>query len=296
MKALSRESLGLLLGLLAVCIFGATLPVTRVVLTQFEPVSLTVVRGVLGGLVAASVLLFTRSPIPERRHWSRLAVTTCVVGIGFQFFSAMGSVSVPSAHGAVVLGLLPLTTASLAALISGERPSPAFWACSILGALIVVFYALRQGGGGLQVGDLWLVGAVLCASTGYTLSAELARSMKAWQVISWSIAMTLPLTVCLSFFLWPDYLGGVTFKGWTAFAYLTLFSQYLGFFAWNTALAMGGTARVSQVQLLQTFITIGLASLVAGERIDLETLVCAAVIVGLLLLSRRFRVARAPTK
>jgi drug/metabolite transporter (DMT)-like permease len=253
-------------------------------------------RGVIGGAVAAGVLVFTRQRLPPRSTWRRLAVTTLVVGIGFQFFSAMGSVSVPSAHGGVVLGLLPLTTASLATLLSGERPSPAFWVCSVIGALIVIAYALRQGGGGLQAGDLWLVGAVLCASTGYTLSAQLAQLMPAWAVISWSLALTLPFTLVLSLWFWPGYLADVDWRGWSSFAYLALFSQYFGFFAWNSALAMGGTARVSQVQLLQTFITIGLAALVAGERIDLETLLCALAIVGLLVLSRRFRVARASTK
>jgi drug/metabolite transporter (DMT)-like permease len=296
MKIANRESLGLLLGLVAVTIFGGTLPMTRVVLTQFDPVSLSVARGLIGGLVAALVLVATRQPIPGKGTWLRLGICAAVIGLGFQIFSALGSVSVPSAHGGVVLGLLPLTTASLATWLSGERPSPAFWICSVLGAVIVVAYALRQGGGGLEPGDLWLVGAVLCASTGYTLSAQLARAMPAWVVISWSLALTLPVTAVLSLWLWPTYLGAVDLRGWTAFTYLTLFSQYLGFFAWNSALAMGGTARVSQVQLLQTFITIGLAALLAGERIDVETVVCAVAIVGLLLLSRRFRVARHPAK
>jgi drug/metabolite transporter (DMT)-like permease len=296
MKIANRETLGLLLGLVAVTIFGATLPMTRIVLTQFEPISLTVMRGVIGGAVAASVLVATRQRVPARNTWLRLAVTTVVIGIGFQFFSAIGSVSVPSAHGGVVLGLLPLTTALLATLLSGERPSPAFWVCSVVGALIVVAYALRQGGGGLQAGDLWLVGAVLCASTGYTLSAQLARLMPAWAVISWSLALTLPFTLLLSLWFWPTYLSGVDWRGWSSFTYLALFSQYFGFFAWNTALAMGGTARVSQVQLLQTFITLGLAAAIAGERIDVETVVCALVIVGLLVVSRRFRVSHASTK
>lgn len=296
MKISNRESLGLLLGLVAVTIFGGTLPMTRVVLARFDPLSLSVARGLIGGLVAALVLLATRQRIPDRGVWARLLICAAVIGLGFQVFSAIGSVSVPSAHGGVVLGLLPLTTAALATWLSGERPSPAFWACSVLGAGIVVGYALRQGGGGLQAGDLWLLGAVLCASTGYTLSAQLARVMPAWVVISWSLALTLPVTAVLSLWLWPTHLGAVDARGWTAFVYLTLFSQYLGFFAWNTALAIGGTARVSQVQLLQTFITIGLAALVAGERIDVETVLCAVAIMALLVLSRRFRVVRRPAK
>ena len=287
-----RETLGLFLGFIAICLFGATLPMTRLAVADFEPFSMTAVRALVGGLAAGLVLLATRRPMPARKHWPRLLYVAATVGLGFQLCSAMGSLSVPSAHGGVVLGLLPLTTALAATLWSGERPSAGFWACSGLGAALVVVYALRQGGGGISLGDLWLVGAVLCAATGYVLSAELARVMPGWTVISWALASTLLVSLPASIFLWPDYLARVTPRGWTAFAYLSLFSQYLAFFAWNAGLAMGGTARVSQIQLLQTFITIAFAAVLAGETIDLETIACAVAVVALVVLSRRFRVAR----
>jgi drug/metabolite transporter (DMT)-like permease len=43
---------------------------------------------------------------------------------------------------------------------------------------------------------------------------------------------------------------------WLGFAYVALFSMWLGFFAWYRALALGGTVRISQVQLLQPFLSI----------------------------------------
>ena len=292
MKSLSRENLGLCLGFLAICMFGATLPMTRLAVADFEPLSMTALRAVVGGLVASLALLAGRRAFPARQHWPKILYVAATVGLGFQLCSAMGSLSVPSAHGGVVLGLLPLTTALAATLWSGERPSPGFWMCSVAGAALVVAYAHRQGGGGVSLGDLWLVGAVFCAATGYVFSAELARVMPGWVVISWALASTLPLSIPAAFLLWPDYLGRVTASGWTAFVYLGLFSQYLAFFAWNAGLAMGGTARVSQIQLLQTFITIAFAALLAGEHIDPETVVCAVAVVALVGLSRRFRVAR----
>ena len=51
-----------------------------------------------------------------------------------------------------------------------------------------------------------------------------------------------------------------------SFAYLAVMSQFIGFFAWNKGLAMGGVAKVSQVQLLQTFITLGVSALLLGEK------------------------------
>ena len=296
MKTLSREALGLLLGFCAVCMFGAVLPMTRLAVADFDPIPMTVIRAVLGGLVAGLVLIATRRKIPERRLWPRLLYATLTLGIGFQITSAMASMTVPSAHGGVVLGLLPLCTALAAALWSGERPSRGFWICSVTGASIIVAYALRQGGGGLSVGDLWLLGTVFCAATGYVASAELARMMPGWVVISWALAPSLVVSLPAAVWVLPLDLSGASLRGLGAFLYLTLVSQYFALFAWNAALAMGGTARVSQIQLLQTFVTIGLAALLAGESIDAPTVLTAVAVVGLVVFSRRFAVGGSRVK
>jgi drug/metabolite transporter (DMT)-like permease len=266
---------------------------TRLAVLDFDPLPMTAIRAALGGLVAALVLIGARRKLPERRLWPRLLYVTAAVGTGFQLTSAMASMTVPSAHGGVVLGLLPLCTALAATLWSGERPSPGFWICSVAGAAIIVAYALRQGGGGLTVGDLWLLGTVFCASTGYVAMAELARLMPGWVVISWALVINLVVSIPAAIWLWPDDFARVTPTGWGAFLYLSIVSQYFALFAWNAALAMGGTARVSQIQLLQTFVTIGLAALLAGERIDALTVLTAVVVVGLVVFSRRFRVGKA---
>ena len=296
MKTLSRETLGLLLGFCGICMFGATLPMTRLAVLDFDPLPMTAIRAVLGGVVAALVLIGARRKLPERRLWPKLLYVTAAVGTGFQLTSAMASMTVPSAHGGVVLGLLPLCTALAATLWSGERPSLGFWICSVAGAVIIVAYALRQGGGGLTVGDLWLLGTVLCASTGYVAMAELARLMPGWVVISWALVINLVVSVPAAILLWPDDFARVTLTGWSAFLYLSLVSQYFALFAWNAALAMGGTARVSQIQLLQTFVTIALAALLAGESIDAPTVLTALAVAGLVVFSRRFRVGGSRAK
>ena len=296
MKTISRETLGLILGFCGVCMFGATLPMTRLAVADFDPIPMTVIRAVLGGLVAGLVLIATRRKLPERHLWPKLLYVTLTVGGGFQITSAMASMTVPSAHGGVVLGLLPLCTALAATLWSGERPSSGFWICSVAGASLIVAYALRQGGGGLTLGDLWLLGTVFCAATGYVASAELARVMPGWVVISWALVASLVVSVPAAIWVWPVDMSRAAIPGWSAFLYLTLVSQYFALFAWNAALAMGGTARVSQIQLLQTFVTIALAASLAGESIDAPTVLTAVAVVGLVVFSRRFRVGGSRAK
>ncbi|PCI94979.1 EamA family transporter, partial [Candidatus Aerophobetes bacterium] len=52
-----------------------------------------------------------------------------------------------------------------------------------------------------------------------------------------------------------------------------------GFFFWYKALAMGGVARVSQVQLNQTFITLFASATILGETIESSTVLFAFLIV-----------------
>ena len=79
---------------------------------------------------------------------------------------------------------------------------------------------------------------------------------------------------------------------WTAFLYTAMFSQLLGFFAWNGGLALGGIARVSQMQLLQPFVVVGLAAIINGEAIEAETLAFAAGVVISVVIGRSMRVTR----
>jgi drug/metabolite transporter (DMT)-like permease len=74
--------------------------------------------------------------------------------------------------------------------------------------------------------------------------------------------------------------------------YLGLMSMYLGFFAWNAGLAMGGVARVSQVQLLQGFVTIGIAALLLGETLEISTLGFAGAVAVTVLMGRRAPIRR----
>jgi drug/metabolite transporter (DMT)-like permease len=243
-----RETLGYLLGLVGVVIFGATLPATRLAVVSFDPWFITFARASGAALLAALALAVLRRPFP-RRHGILLALAALTLVVGFPGFSSLAMVSVPAAHGGVILGVLPLATAAAAVLVNGERPSPAFWLLALIGTGLVTAFALRDGpggpAGGLAAGDIWLAAAAVSAPIGYAISGRLARQMPAWEVISWALLISLPLAAPLTFLLWqPDYLAAPG-EHWSALGYLAAFSMFLGFFAWNAGLALGGVACVS---------------------------------------------------
>ena len=289
--SLRREAIGYGLGLLGVFIFAATLPATRLAVAHFDPWFLAAGRAALATLAAAAALALTRTPLPRGHHLAPLAIAALCLVFGFPTFANIAMVTVPAAHGGVVLAILPIATALCATLVAGERPSPAFWLLSGLGAALVIAYTLREGGLMPAPGDLWLLAAAASAALGYALSGVLARDMPGWVVISWALLLAAPVTFPATFLLWrPSYLA-VPAEGWIAFSYLGLFSMFLGFVAWNTGLALGGVARIGQVQLLQTFATLLIAALLLGERIDRATLFFALAIVIVIALTRRARIA-----
>jgi drug/metabolite transporter (DMT)-like permease len=287
--SLSREHLGLLLGFIGMVIFGGTLPATRLAVSGFDPLALTALRTAIAGLCALVLLLVLRRPLPPRRLWPQLAIAMLCVSILFPFLMALAVQTVDASHGGVVLGILPIATALVAVAITHERPKPLFWIASVAGAALVITFALRQGGGTLSAGDLLLFAAVGVSAIGYAFSGRLTADMPGWEVISWVLVMALPVSLPAAALTMPADLTSIGLKPWLALLYVAVFSQWIGFFAWNAGMAMGGIARVSQVQLLQPFITFALAAIFNDETITLQVLLFAAAVVATVAISARTR-------
>jgi drug/metabolite transporter (DMT)-like permease len=292
--SLSREHLGLLLGFIGMAIFGGTLPATRIAVSAIDPMALTALRTAIAGLCSLALLLVLRRPLPPRRLWPQLAIAMLCVSILFPFLMALGVRTVDASHGGVVLGILPIATALVAVLITHERPKPLFWIASVAGASLVIAFALRQGGGALSTGDLLLFAAVAVSAVGYAFSGRLTAEMPGWEVISWVLVMALPISLPAAALTMPADLTHIALKPWLAVLYVAVFSQWVGFFAWNAGMAIGGIARVSQVQLLQPFITFALAATFNGETITLQILLFAAAVVATVAISTRTRGKPAP--
>lgn len=291
-QRVERIGLGLMLGAVGVVIFGGTLPFTRLAVAGLDPWFVTVGRAAIAGILSAVVLVATRRSLPDAQSLRILALISVCLVAGFPAFSALAMTRMEASHGGVVLGILPLATAVVAIRVAGERPAPTFWIAAIAGAAIVTAFALRNGVGGVGMGELWLAGTIVSGALGYTLSGQLARTMPGWEVISWALVIALPVAIPAAIVLWPSDMARVPEPSWWAFAYVTLMSQYLAFFAWNAGLAMGGVSRVSQVQLLQIFVTLIIAALLNDEKVDTTTWLVAALVVVIVRMASQARTRR----
>ncbi|MEX8492554.1 DMT family transporter [Sphaerotilus sp.] len=299
MKNLSVENRGLLLGLLGVVIFALTLPMTRLAVgpgdaPQLPPLFVTAGRAAGAALLSVVYLWLTGAAWPTRRDAVPLAVAALGTVVGFPLFIALALRQVPSMHAAVITGVLPLFTATVAAWHLRQRPSHGFWVCAVLGCALVLGFAAVQGGGRLVAADGLLLGAMLSAAIGYVAGAQLSARWRAEHVISWVLVISLPLTLPVAWWSRPVEPAAIAAAAWGGFAYVTVFSMWLGFFAWFRGLALGGMVRVSQVQMVQPFLALLLAVPVLGEPLQATTLVFAVAVVAVVFIGKRMSVHKEP--
>ena len=287
---------GLLLGLLGVVIFALTLPMTRLAVgtveaPQMSGVFIALGRAVVAAALSAAFLWATRAPWPRREDLLPLAITAGGVVFGFPLFTSVAMRYVEAVHASVIVGVLPLATAAVAALLHRQRPSTGFWLCAVLGsALVVGFAVLRSGSAGLTLhpADMLLLAAMVCAAVGYAYGARLSQRMRAEHVICWALLIALPITLPLAVATRPT--TALHASAWWGFAYTAVFSMWLGFFAWYRGLALGGTVRVSQIQLVQPFLGMLMAVPLLGERLDAVTLGFAVAVIATVFMGKKMPV------
>ena len=285
-----RIAPGLGLGALGVLGFSFTLPATRAAVSDLSPTLVGIGRAAVAGLLAALSLWFSRTPIPARRLWPKLGLVSVGVVIGFPLFTTIALHRLTAAHGAVITGLLPAATAVLAVVLARERPALAFWAICLSGLAAVLAFAAIQGAGLPQGSDLFALAAVGFGALGYAQGAILARELGGWRVICWALVVALPLVLPITVLAVAHAGLGAGPKAWSGFAYVSVVSMFLAFFPWYQGLAVGGLARVSQLQLAQPVLTVVWSALLLGEHIGPATVLAGAAVLACAAASQRTRV------
>ena len=214
--------------------------------------------------------------------------------LGFPLFTALALHSLPSAHGAVIVGLLPAATAVAAVLFAGERPTPAFW-CRLAPAWWRCWCSpCAQGAGVPSAADGLVLLAVAFAALGYAKGGVLWRELGGWQTICWALVLSLPLTVPVTLVIVAPEHRRRRRRRLVGFAYVSLVSLFLGFFAWYAGLARGGIARIGQIQLSQPVLTLVWAALLLGEHVTPGMVAAALIVLACVVATQRTRVTPRP--
>ncbi len=303
LKRRKQRRKGLLLGAVGILIFSTTLPVTRHAVKEMSPDFITFGRSVVAGLLALGVLAWYRwgagtLNMPRGKQWLWIVLTAIGVVFGFPWFTSYALQYLPANHSAVITGLLPLATAAMAVVISKESTRPSFWLWSSIGSALVIVFAFYfspatqassraiNGQSGVTLANLAMIAAIVLCAIGYAAGGMLSKTLGGIQTICWALVVSLPVSV-LMVLLGKPIPWEASSASWLAFAHVSLFSMFIGFFFWYNGLSLGGISQVSQLQLLQPFVTISIAALLNREPIGTAIFVFAGLIILTVYLGRR---------
>lgn len=288
MNGTNTRTSGWVSGLIGVVIFSASLPATRVAVADFDPLFLTFARASLAGLLAVVLLISLKQIRPQREDLIPLLIVSLGVVVGFPLLTALALQHVTSAHSIVFIGLLPLATAIFGVIRGGERPQPVFWIFSILGSALVAGFAFINQNEVSAIADFLMIAAIAVCGLGYAEGAKLSRKLGGWQVISWALVFSLPIMATLTILNWPATFADIGAPAWIGLAYVSIFSMLIGFIFWYRGLALGGIAAVGQLQLLQPFFGLALASTLLGETVSWQMIVVTIAVIACVFGAKKF--------
>lgn len=289
-QALSPMAMAYVWGLSGVLMFSGGLVATRMAVLELPPVFVGAGRAAVAGILSMLLLGVLKQQLPARRYWPGLLVVAVGAVFAYPLLSALALQWTDASHATLVTALMPLFTAIFGAWLSAQVPRFGFWLFACAGALLVLGYSLAQHHiNSLALADALLLFACLCCGLAYAKGAMLAKSLGSWQVICWALVLSLPLSLPLTLFQLPAISAQtVSLSAWLGFAYLAVFSMFLGFFAWYRGLSLGGVAQISQLQQLSPFLGLGWATICLGEPISALQFGIAALVVLCIVLGRRF--------
>jgi len=285
---MDQRTQGWINGFVGVLIFSGSLPATRAAVADMSPVFLTLARAAIAGSIALALLLVTRQRPPSRSDIGGLIRVALGVVVGFPLLTGLALRHMAAGHAIVFTGLLPLTTAAFAVLRGGERPDGRFWLFAILGGACVVAFALAGGGASTAQGDMLMLAAIAVCGFGYAEGAVLSRRLGGWQVICWALTLSLPAMLGALVFVAPPDWAAVGAPAYAGLAYVSLFSMLIGFVFWYRGLALGGTAAVGQIQLLQPMFALALAAALLREPVGASMILVTLAVVACVAGARHF--------
>ncbi|MEV7008426.1 DMT family transporter [Streptosporangium sp. NPDC051022] len=280
---------GTFLAALGVLSFSFSFPGTMWALDGFGPWSATGFRGVLAALIALSVLLVKQTPLPTRADLPALAIVAAGCAIGFPLLTTLALQTSSTAHSAVVIGALPMATATISAILTRRHFSKMFWAAAGTGAVTVIVFTLSQNHGQPTVADLYLFGALLVCAAGYAEGGRLSAHMPGWRVIAWGVVLAAPVNLIVSVLALPQEPVHFTAKALVGLTYIAAISQFGAFVLWYQGMGLIGVAKASQLQLAQPLFTLVWAVLLLGERFSPAVPFTTVVVLACIVVTQRAR-------
>ena len=267
----------MLIAILSSGLGGTAAAVTRYLVADADPVTLAVLRWVIGFLVLLPVALVLKARWPRRRDWPGvMALGFCFFGLFFILYNiSIGYTT--AARASLALSTLPLQTMIVGALLRVEpltRRKSLGVAVAMLGVFGALASGLEKAPEDAWIGEVIMAGAVLCMAVYNVLSRPFMARSSALGFLTLGMGTG---AVALAAF------GGMTgslavladfgLEHWIAGVYLGVAGGALAFIFWVLALQRATPTQVANTMTVNPIAAALLAALLVGEAITLNLVV-----------------------
>lgn len=264
----------------AIVFWGISFVATKAALREVAPVTIIFTRFALGVVFLGALLMFRREPlIPPRTWWPSLALLGFIGIFVHQMLQSYALRLTSAVHTGWLIGLTPIWSAILAAILLGERFSVvkvSGLAIGFAGAVLVVTRGEMSAGILLlpsTAGDLMIVLSTINWALYTTVGNRVLRSLGPTRTTAG--AMFLGWLMIAPFFLaqrgWNDF-PRLSPVGAGAIAFLGIACSGLGYLFWYGALQTLEASRVASFLYLEPLVTLAAAMLLLGERAGMTTI------------------------
>lgn len=242
-----------------ILIWGAYMPVGKVVSQAIDPYWITGIRYLFSGLFLAVIVAAIEGPdalIPPREDLVALLLLGALGSAGFGLFSYLGVRLTRPEHAAAITVLTPINVAIYRALEARAFPPRGVVLAAIAvvaGALLVVTRGdlTTLASGGSMVGNLLVFVSSLCW-TFYTIKAQSMIGYSALRLTALTCMLGSPVGLLLAALMtalgyasaphWSDFL-----PIWPQLVYLFIFVSAVSIITWNLAVRLVGAQTATLV-------------------------------------------------
>ncbi len=231
-------------------IWGVNIIVIKAALAVFSPLGFNALRFPLATVALLAVTWLMGHHLPARRYWVPLALYGFLGNTLYQIGFIEGLGLTRAGNAALLMAANPVLTAAISHWRGHERMGARDWlgiALSAAGvALVVIGSEAQVGFGATAVGDLLILGAVLCWALYAVGSTPLVHELGATTMTAWTTALgAVPIALMGLPSLAGQQWQVVTPAAWGAVLYASLGAIVTGYLLWARGIKRLGSTRVA---------------------------------------------------
>ncbi|KIL51844.1 DMT family transporter [Jeotgalibacillus soli] len=256
--------------------WGLNVVALKVLVEQFEPVTMTALRIFTAGMAVIVVLLISKSwrwlSLRELKMISFISLFNIVA---HHYFLSVGLTETSAVNGGLILGLLPILTAIAAILFLRARLTPIKLAGILVAFVGVSFVVIAGGQGGFQVakGDIFIFLSAITQAVSFVLIKKTSPNIDIRLMTGWMMIIGSACLMVISLSLEPNGFASMQTGEWhhyVVFFGSAIIATAVGHMFYNYAIRLIGPSESAVFTNLNPFFALIGAALLLNESIYIE--------------------------